>query len=173
MENRHEKESRGRLRNDDGETRWTGVKVYKRLYDRCEKKNTMSVINIGKWITSKHKAAQMEAYKEARRILPKDGRYARKAEEADLDVPWLASLGGTHANLYKFGVIALTDNNPHAGNRRHAASNNVIISDRCSLCNTGTQTLAHILSFYPITLGNTSQEHRSSATYDITCSKFS
>jgi len=174
MENRHGKRVKRtikKLRNDDGETKWTGVKVYQRLYDRCEKKNTMWVMNIGKWITSKHKAAQMEGRKAAR-ILPKDGRYAREVEEAGLEVPWLASLGGIHANLYKFGVNAVTDYNPHAGNRRkHAASNIVISSDRCSLCTTGTQTLAHILSYCPISLGNTSPKHAAD-TSSVTTTSF-
>jgi len=145
---------------------WTAMKNPKRMCCLGAYPSFFSpsppVMNIGKWIASKHKAAQMEAYKEARRILPKDGRYAREVEEAGLDVPWLTSLGGLHANLYKFGVNAVTDNNPHAGiRRRHAASNNVIISDRCSLCTTQTQILAHMLSFCPISLGNASQEHRS------------
>ena len=149
-------------RADGTEIRWSAAKAYKRLYDRCATSTNKSSFPIGKRICDMHRRTREKEAQTRRISLVKDGRYAREVDMNELDVPWLAALAGVHPLLYKFGINAITDNNPHASNRRRrAAGNSVIISDRCSLCRSGTQTLAHVLSFCPFALGSNSDDIRS------------
>jgi hypothetical protein len=153
-----EKELRGRVL-EDREYRFNPAKLYRRLYEKCHDKENQTARDIGRRICELHKSNYHKRLDEERKELVKDGRYAREVETLNAEVPWLAALAGMHPNLYKFGVNAVTDNNPHASNRRRrAAGNNVVISDRCSLCQSGKQTLAHVLSLCPVALGNTQQD---------------